>query len=394
MTHDRRKLTIDRLLSFSELEAIERDWKALVEEIPNAPFFYTYEWIFTWWQHYSNLGTLWLLTVRDQQGKLVGILPWVLRSGSGLLRPRKLAFLFDQPPVHQDVITLPEDRPAVCEALSAYLSARAHEWDLVELKGLAEGSCLKEHFATQPGRFQTREDFTCYYITLPDTWETLEKSLSANRRKQIRKNRRHLEQAHGDQIVFRRIDEPDEIAPALDRLIHYNRGKWQQRDGVSAFEDERFRRFNHAISRLAFERGWLRFYELSLGEELLSSRLCFLYKNVVYDFQTAFNAAWSDYSPGELLLVFALQDTISAGAREFDFLPGTYRWKKSWSTGVRTESHFVHGHGWRSYSALAGAGFIDTMVAAGRKIVPAPAREPLNLFLSRLKHRSLLSRDK
>jgi hypothetical protein len=395
MAHDLYgKFKIDRLVSRSELEAIEIEWKALVEGIPAAPIFFTWEWLSTWCQHYSDLGELWLITFRDPQNKLIGILPWVLRYGSGLLRTRKLAFLFNQPPVHQDIICHPKDRPAVYEALSAYLSARKHEWDVVEMKGLAEGSCLKEHFRGLPGHLQPREDFICYYITLPDTWQILEKSLSANRRKQIRKNRRHLEQEHGPQVIFRRIQEPDEIEPALDRLIHYNRVKWQEREGVSAFEDERYRRFNHAIARLAFDRGWLRFYELSVDEELLSSRLCFLFKNVVYDFQTAFNSAWSDYSPGELLLVYALEDAISAGAQEFDFLPGTYRWKKSWSTGMRSESHFIHGHGWRSYRELAGVGLVDMMVAAGRKIIPAASRERLNLLLSRIKHHSLLSKDR
>jgi CelD/BcsL family acetyltransferase involved in cellulose biosynthesis len=387
-------LVVQRLTNSSELETLRAEWTSLIDEIPAASIFSSWEWINTWWKHYEDSGHLWLLTFRDQEDKLVGIVPWVLKGPGGLFGVRQLSFLFNSPPVHLDIIARPQDQSAVCTALIDHLHALRNEWDLLDLRGLAEASCLKEVLTSQPGHFQVREGLTCTYITLPSDWETFEKkSLSANRRKQIRSNQRRLERDYPDQVTFRRIDDPADIQTALDVLIQFNRDKWQSRDGVSAFEDVRFRRFNHEMASVAAALGWLRFYELRVAGELLASRLCYSYRGIIFDFQTAYNPQWSDYSPGELLLVYALKDAIQEGAAEFDFLPGTYRWKMSWSTGARQESHIVFGHNWRCISALASASFLDRAIVIGRKILPYSKRERLNLLISRLKQRGTMQKS-
>jgi hypothetical protein len=379
-----------RLSNTSQLESLQTEWTKLVEDIPDVPLFLSWEWTSTWWKHYQDRGDLWLLTIRNHLGDLVGIAPWVLRGTSGhLFKLRTLTFLFDLPPVHLDILSRPEDMDLVCSALLDYLKKVKNEWDLLNLRGLSETSCLHESLARQPGHFQEREGLICTYITLPQDWESFEKkSLSANRRKQIRSNQRHLERDHPGEVLFRRIDDRAEIQTALDLLIQFNRDKWRERDGVSAFEDERYRKFNRAIADEAFKYGWLRFYELKVGQQLLSSRLCFSYHGVYVDFQTAFNQQWSHYAPGELLLVYVLKDAIREGAHEFDFLPGTYRWKMSWSTGLRQEKHILFGHNWRSFRSFVTSAFLDRAVVMGRKALPETARERINLLISRIKHRT------
>jgi CelD/BcsL family acetyltransferase involved in cellulose biosynthesis len=386
------KYIVSRISRSDELEALRTEWTTLIEAIPAVPLFLSWEWITTWWKSYQDRGTLWLLTVRSPQGALLGIIPLMLEGPTNsLLRLRSLSFLFDSPPVHMDVLAHPKDMLSVSTALLHYLCMVKQEWDVIDLRGLASNSYLKEGIAMLDGHFREREGLTCPYISLPRDWRSFEKeSLSANRRKQIRSNQRRLQRDYPDRVVFSRVNDKSQIQPALDLLIDFNREKWRGKEGVSAFEDERYRKFNAEIASMAFDYGWLRFYELRVGQELLSSRLCFSYRGVFVDFQTAFNPEWAAYAPGELLLAYVLQDAIKEGAREFDFLPGTYRWKKSWSTGVRHESHIVFGQNWRSLTALVGASFLDRAVRTGRKVLPESSRDRINLLLSRIKHRDLI----
>jgi CelD/BcsL family acetyltransferase involved in cellulose biosynthesis len=390
----RENVVVRRLTSRGELEALQDPWNTLIEDIPGSPIFSSWDWINTWRASYHDDGVMWLLTVWNEQEELIGIAPLVLRGGGGLLQPRRLAFLFYNPPVHQDIITRPEHRNLVCNAVTDYLSSVKREWDVLDLRGLAQDSCLQTEMSSMRGYFQEREGLICPYIELPSDWETFEKkTMGHNQRKQVRSRTRYLERDYSGQIRFLRITEPEQIAPAVDNLIQFNREKWRERDGVSSFEDARYRSFFHDVSLLAHERGWLRLYQLCLGDEVISTRCCFFYRGTYVDFQTAFNANYSVYAPGVLLMAHILKDAIQEGAREFDFLPGNYPWKLSWSTGIRQESHIVFGHNWRSFSSLVGGMVFEKTIEAGRKLLPDTTRERMNLFITRFKHRKPLSQQ-
>jgi CelD/BcsL family acetyltransferase involved in cellulose biosynthesis len=382
------KLEVKRIGLDAEMEALQPAWTGLIADVPAAPLFLTWEWTSLWRFHYPTDGALWLLAVYDEQGGLRGIVPWMLKQDGGPLGLRRLKFLFYRPPSHMDVLARPADMPAVLDALLGYLSRHSSEWDLLDLRGLAEGSALKARLQAGPGSSRERARLQNLYVSLPATWEAFEKEcLSANRRQQVRRYQRKLEKDFPGQVEYSRITDAAEVAPALEALIENNRRKWNGQEGVSSFEDPRFRSFHHAAAALAFERGWLRFFNIRVGGQVISSRYCFFYNGVYMDYQLSFDQDWADYHPGELMLAYVLKEAIREGARELDFLPGTYRWKQSWATGARQESHLLFGKNLRSRSWQVAASLMDRALAASREVVPAETRLKVNLYLSQMRSR-------
>jgi CelD/BcsL family acetyltransferase involved in cellulose biosynthesis len=380
-------LKVIRITAIEELEALQGPWTELVDRIPHSPIFLTWEWTTTWRAHYPEDGSLWVLVVYDQAGSVRGLVPWMLKQDRGPLGLRRLKFLFYRPPAHMDVLAHPEDMEAVLGAVLDYLMQHREEWDLLDLRGLAENSSLGVRLAACPGTYQEREGLTNLYISLPENWETFLESLSKNRRQQVGRYHRRLEKDFPGQVEYSRVTDPAQVAPALEALIEDNRKKWDGREGVSSFEDPRFRNFHRAMAALAFERDWLRIYKLKVNGQVISTRYCFFFRGVYIDYQLSYSMDWAKYRPGELMLAHVVKEALREGARELDFLPGTYRWKQSWASGARHERHVVFGQNLRSRSWQMSAAVMDRAMAASREIIPAGTRQRVNLFISQMRSR-------
>src|SRR5215211_7874113 len=65
--------------------ALEEEWEELHRHCPAATPFQSWAWLYSWWEHYGGDYELRLVTVRNENGLLVGLLPLMLERG-GVLR--------------------------------------------------------------------------------------------------------------------------------------------------------------------------------------------------------------------------------------------------------------------------------------------------------------------
>jgi hypothetical protein len=86
------------------------------------------------------------------------------------------------------------------------------------------------------------------------------------------------------------------------------------------------------LLRLA-ERGWLRCYLLSGGEQPIAFVIGRQAQGVFYYDQVAYDGAWSEWSPGKVLLLKILEDLHGSGRFDWlDFRHGDAEYKKQFST--------------------------------------------------------------
>jgi hypothetical protein len=74
---------LDEDRQFAELE---EEWEELYRECPRATPFQSWAWLYSWWEHYGKRYELRLITVRSEDGLLVGLLPLMLERRGGLGR--------------------------------------------------------------------------------------------------------------------------------------------------------------------------------------------------------------------------------------------------------------------------------------------------------------------
>src|SRR3712207_9292996 len=70
--------------------ALEEEWEELYRHCPSATPFQSWAWLYSWWEHYGEgRYELRLVTLRSEEGLLVGLIPLMLerRGGFGLGPP-------------------------------------------------------------------------------------------------------------------------------------------------------------------------------------------------------------------------------------------------------------------------------------------------------------------
>jgi len=97
------------VLAHDDDEALDRlaaEWRELHAVAPAATPFQSWEWARAWWSH-RRRGRLCVLTARDDEGALVGLLPLVVAAFGPT---RRLTFLGAPEADYQDLLAHPGHR--------------------------------------------------------------------------------------------------------------------------------------------------------------------------------------------------------------------------------------------------------------------------------------------
>ena len=377
---------VERVDSEAELLALKEPWTALLTATSGVSIFLTWEWVSTWWRHYGQDKTLWVLTAWDDAGRLVGLVPWMLVYGHlGALRVRRIAFVGSTFTyrVHLDVIAGPDEKGAVCAAFLGYLDHHRNEWDVLDMEGLAEDSVLKPCLATASGLYRERRGLVSLSTSLPGDWDSFQKGvLSAKKRKKLRYFVRQLERDYPSEIVYHCVSEPSELSQAMDSLKELTRKRWLAQGRVTHFDSSRYVAFHRDLVGLALERNWLRFYQLKIAHQVIAVLNCFRYRDVLYAYQTTFDLDWGRYSPGQLMMAHVIQEGIKDGAREFDMLRGKTDFKLSWANTTRVESHLLFSMNWPGHLWLLSTVPSDAARSWGKRVLSQGLLKRYNRFIS------------
>jgi CelD/BcsL family acetyltransferase involved in cellulose biosynthesis len=322
-------LQIVEVTDAAGLTALRREWQTLVERSPRATLFQTWEWQSTWWQHCGS-GRLWVLAARDDGG-LVGLAPLYAARYHGLPL-RRVAFLGTGASDYLDLIALPEQAAACCDAFLAHLATHRGRWDMIDLQQLREGTPLSHASPPQALRSRLVVQETCPYVALPAGWEEFAATLGKKLRSNIGYYRRLL--AREFQVSWETVKNGD-LPDAMEELFRLHQRRWRGRGLPGAFAHPRARRFHLAVARDLLDRGWLRLHRLRLDGETRAALYCFQYHDKGYYYLGGFEPSFSRYSLGTVLTAHAIEDAIAHGAREFDFLRGDEPYKYTWKPSER-----------------------------------------------------------
>ena len=370
----------------TQLKELYAAWTSLMVEDPAPSLFLTPEWVDTWWRHRNVEAGLWVLAVRDQAGRLAGLAPWMcVRQRVGPLRLKRIAFLGSGIvyPVHLDIIAPPAEKKAVCEALLSYLDGHRRDWDVLDLGDLEEMSYLKSCLKAARRPFRELAPVTARFTCLPQSFEAYERDLmTGSRRGHMRQRRRKLEREHPGEVVFEAVTDTEDVRHTLDVLKTLNQDRFHDKQQVSSFDYDGFVAFYQDVAIVARQQGWLRLYRLRVGEEVIAAVYGFLYRDVFYAYQAAFDAAWGRYSPGYLLFTHCIQEAIAQGAHEWNMMRGDQDYKLSWTHEVRYDSHLMldaslPGHLW-----LLGGSLLDNARGLARERLPQPLQDRIGRIIA------------
>jgi CelD/BcsL family acetyltransferase involved in cellulose biosynthesis len=160
------------------------------------------------------------------------------------------------------------------------------------------------------------------YIVLPKSWDDYLASLDVHERKEIKRKIRNAQtKAHLQWLTIRREEE---LVPALDRALAAMR---QSESTKADFTDEVLVGFLRRLCPILARQGDFFLQELWLEGKPSAWLLCLRSDRGPMIYNTSYEFAQRQWSPGVVSFALAIQDAIAAGAPVFNLLRGAEEYK-------------------------------------------------------------------
>jgi CelD/BcsL family acetyltransferase involved in cellulose biosynthesis len=318
-------IAYDQSSAFNELQP---EWNELLHRSNCDQIFSTWEWQSTWWSAYEA-GDLWVVAVRDDDNRLVGIAPWFVEhkpDGERIVRTVGCVDVTD----YVDLICDPQYTRQVYALLAEHLEEQRERYDRINLCNIPEESPTRTEFAStlESLGFEVEIEMqeVCPVIPLPRTFEDYLGRLDKKQRHEIR---RKIRRAETEPTLNWYIVGPEHnIQDELEKFLQLMAASHETK--AEFLQDPKNQAFFRSIVPLAFERGWLQLAFLCVEDQPAATYLNFDYdaRVLVYNSGLA-PEAYGHLSAGIVLLAYLIEHAIETDRHVFDFLRGneTYKYR-------------------------------------------------------------------
>ncbi len=318
-------MKIEWFTDASVFEKLGTEWNDLLARSMDDVVFLTREWQMTWWR---NLGTgeLRVITLREDDGTLVGIAPLFVKKGADGRHHLSLVGCVDVSD-YLDVIVARGHEVRVFDALLDTLARPDFPaWDELHLCTLPATSptcaMLREQAQARNLNVESCRHDVAPIIELPATWDDYLATLEKKQRHEVRRKLRRVEESP---TKWYALDATQTVeVPILDFIeLHKT-----SRPDKHLFMDTRMQGFFVDMARTLHARGWLLLQFLEIEGVRAAALLSFVYHNDVFVYNSGYDAVkYGAYSPGIVLFARSIQDAIQAKRRRYDFLRGNEEYK-------------------------------------------------------------------
>jgi CelD/BcsL family acetyltransferase involved in cellulose biosynthesis len=308
-------------------ETLKPEWNKLVHNSHSNRIFSTWEWNRTWWMAYRP-GSLWVITIRDDNQHLIGIAPCFIESTSDRGRVVRLIGCVDVTD-YVDLIIDSQAVEGVLQALVQFIEQMHSAFDRLDFCNLPEASpayqrlpdLLREHLFS----VSVKQQEVCPIIMLPGDWETYVESLDKKDRHELRRKLRRIEGAE-EAVDWYIVGTEHDLAIESQRFLDLMASSQEQKHVF--LQNPRNRDFFNQIVPIAFEHGWLQMSFLTINGEACACYFNFVYDSQVQVYNSGLNLTkFSHLGPGIILLAFNIKYAIEHGFKAFDFLRGNESYK-------------------------------------------------------------------
>lgn len=313
------------------IEDLLAEWTELFAKDPEATPFASPTWAVAWWRHWGADVDLWIVTVRNSAGELVGLAPLV-RTWRGPVRT--LRGLGSGVGNYWDVIAPSALRAEVQEACAMQMAVASGQWDLFHVDRLPPGSTTPAALSKAGLRVRDRFSVRAPWLTLPSAFDEYLAGLSASRRSKVG---RHLRPLDNGEIEVAGVNHPDEIARAVRRWQELRVAWWASRDRPINPEHaaERFRAFTtDAVQGLVAE-GLALVREFRKDGEVIGVAIDFVDDRTMYYWLNGFDPRFEKLRLGHAFIASGIRSAIERGLKGYDFMIGTESYKYDYGSEDR-----------------------------------------------------------
>ncbi|MBJ6765471.1 GNAT family N-acetyltransferase [Myxococcaceae bacterium JPH2] len=358
-------LSVTEARTYSAFAGLRAEWTALLTRTDDQ-LFYRHEFIDAWLTHFASDARFRVLTARDSGGRLRAVLPLLERRTWCAGAPvRQLISPTNAHSCRFDMLA--EDAPAAGAAFLRHLESDP-EWDLLQLQDVPHGGRAWSLYRAAEERglpVGTWKSMDSPYLLLPASLPELHARWSKNLRSGLRRRRKRLDEL--GPVTVERVCGGEQLDARLSEGFAIERGGWKGERGTAISQDPATLGFYTRLARDAADSGHLSLYMLRSAGRAIAFDFAFAYQGRYLTLKPAYDEAFQQYSPGQLLTAAALEDGVSSGLTECDLLGENMPCKAVWADRLRPHSWLFVFRDTRFGRALCSAKF--RWLPAARRMV-------------------------
>jgi CelD/BcsL family acetyltransferase involved in cellulose biosynthesis len=299
-----------------DVGALAGEWDGLAERLVAPPFAYP-GWFAAWYDAFGR-GEPRVLAARTA-GSLAAVLP--LERHRGVLRAAANW--------HTPLFCAPAEPGALPELAAALLDLRARRRDLLMLDPadpllplLRTPRAVERVVARQP------------WVNATGSWEDYESGLGRKMRKELRRQRRRLEEQ--GEVRFEFAGGGERLEGLLEEGFGIEGSGWKSERGTAIASDAAVGRFYRGVARWAHARGWLTLAFLRVAGRPVAFDMHIEAGGSAYVLKGGFDPRWARFSPGSVLTHESLRRAFeSPELHTYEFLGSDDAYKLAWTAATR-----------------------------------------------------------
>ena len=321
-----------------EFHNLSADWNDLLGRKSFSNPFLTWDWMYTWWNTYSerisNI-SLCIITVRDE-GLLIGLLPGFIQLENNINTFYFMGSRFESSDYLEMICEDEKNNPVFIEDSIKYLLSK-QKVDVISFNNVLYDSIfintLKKFASNNRIKLLIRLDSICPFIDINGSWNDYVQGLSKNMRYNLRRRTRKIQ--NDFHAEFRIVNNCEEIDEAINELFLLHQVWFSRLNKKDSFQGNLRKEFHKKIAHSFFKQDILRLFQIKVNNKTIGVLYCYEYANQLFFFQSGSDPEWSKYSVGLVIMGHAIQYSHTNRLSRFDFLRGAEDYKFNWTNKSR-----------------------------------------------------------
>lgn len=315
-----------------DFHSIKTKWNALVQSCKSSTPFVTWEWLYTWWEIYSDQDTELSILLYETANDCVAIAPFYVRSKESNSICRTVYFLGtgeqedkEVSSEYLDVIIHPSfsDNEDIFKQTFEYFIGQAGKCINFEFSRILESSTLIHYLEQYSDKKLHVEKIFCgyrYKLKLPESWEDYIASLKSTRRRSIVSASKKINSLGVVKIKF--LNDYQEIKDEIKNLEKLHTTYWSQKGKKGAFYSDEFIQFINRISEAFFHLNMLHVMAIENGDRTVAVIYSFIMNKTLYYYQSGFDVSGYRLSIGVYAHSVNIENSINTSIEHYDFMQG------------------------------------------------------------------------
>jgi CelD/BcsL family acetyltransferase involved in cellulose biosynthesis len=318
-------LTVRTLDNTIDLQGYQAEWEALRKRCGGS-IFCSFDWAIEWLRHFDKESLPRIIMV-EENGALVGLAPLALTEQHSMgVKVKRLSLVGDGVGVAElyDLgVLVSEDRDDILDKMVQEIGRL--DWNVLEFNRMRDCPSARGLYRRVDRRWETEEISTvpCPGTELPASGSLMDVISPRTKRIMVR-SMTMLEQE--SRVRYRCVDTPNEANEATAMYALKHLAKVEGKDpGIYSSERQSSFLTDVMLSTVLEGRGMV--YEAWIDGSLAAQMLCLEDGDVMRAFRVGSGDRYQEYSPSNLVALYAMNEARQAGFTYFDFGAGAEEFK-------------------------------------------------------------------